>query len=510
MRRRSTCPVARRKRHSPRSTRRCRTTRTSWSAASRSGPGREPRRRRARRPLRGPRPVLLPAPPARLAGARRRPDRALAADPLPGPAALGRVRPVRADRPPAGRRAPTARRRARHISEAGAHAQAGPRRRARSRGGLPARRARLRITAQIFTASTCRARQMSLSFGPLNSTRSCAPNAAQPVPPGNQGRLRRPLPARRSTTGALTAPEEGRSRIATPKPSRCRGQRRRPGGNPVHVVPGAPSTKAHAPEIDRFLYALSQVESGGKYTARNRKSGAYGRYQIMPMNWKPWAKKYIGTSRAKQTPRNQEFVARGKMHALYHWLGSWRRVAYWWLTGKSNTSGWSAFAKHYVNNVMAIYKRTRHREEPAGDIHRYSEKSSAIAYRGSWSRAEHRSYRGDRARQAKRKGQTATFRFTEPGRLERTEGPDARQGEGVHRWQYVKTGRPVRASLRRARPDLHEDLRPIRSARLTISVDGHEGPPGRLDRRVRRLGVTGPSSAPPSRRSRSGTGRPAR
>jgi hypothetical protein len=173
------------------------------------------------------------------------------------------------------------------------------------------------------------------------------------------------------------------------------------------------STRAHAPEIDRFLYALSQVESGGKYTARNRTSGAYGRYQIMPMNWKPWARKYVGTSRVKQTPRKQEYVARGKIHDLYHWLGSWRRVAYWWLTGKSNTAGWSKFAKRYVTNVMAIYKRTSiDRISSTRDARRYSEKSSLVGYTGSWSRARHPSYRGDAVRQAKGKGATATFRFT--------------------------------------------------------------------------------------------------
>ena len=172
-------------------------------------------------------------------------------------------------------------------------------------------------------------------------------------------------------------------------------------------------TNAHAPDIDRFLYALSQVESGGKYTARNKTSGAYGRYQIMPMNWKPWAKKYVGTSRVKQTPRKQEYVARGKVHGLYHWLGSWRRVAYWWLTGKSNTSGWSTFSKRYVKNVMAIYKRTKiDKLSSTHGVRRYSERSSLVAYAGSWSRARHRSYRGDAVRQSKREGATATFRFT--------------------------------------------------------------------------------------------------
>ena len=35
--------------------------------------------------------------------------------------------------------------------------------------------------------------------------------------------------------------------------------------------------QAHAKGIDRFLYALSRVESGGNYRARNPSSGAYGK-----------------------------------------------------------------------------------------------------------------------------------------------------------------------------------------------------------------------------------------
>lgn len=175
---------------------------------------------------------------------------------------------------------------------------------------------------------------------------------------------------------------------------------------------GPAVAKAHSPEIDRFLYALSQVESGGRYDARNKHSGAYGRYQIMPFNWKPWAKKYIGTSHAKQTARKQEYVARGKILDLYRWLGSWRRVAYWWLTGKSKTSNWSKPAKRYVNNVMAIYKRTHiEKDTSSHGVRRYTEKSSLIRYSGRWSKARHHSYQGGAVRQAKSKGSSATFRF---------------------------------------------------------------------------------------------------
>jgi hypothetical protein len=53
------------------------------------------------------------------------------------------------------------------------------------------------------------------------------------------------------------------------------------------------------------------------------------------------------------TPENQETVARAKMLDLYAWLGSWEKVAHWWLTG-SNTepNQWSASSTSYVNKVM--------------------------------------------------------------------------------------------------------------------------------------------------------------
>ena len=58
----------------------------------------------------------------------------------------------------------------------------------------------------------------------------------------------------------------------------------------------------------------------------------------MPSNWPSWAQRYLGNANAKQTPANQEKVAAGKFRSLYRGLDSWRRVAYWWLTGSSRTS----------------------------------------------------------------------------------------------------------------------------------------------------------------------------
>jgi hypothetical protein len=108
-----------------------------------------------------------------------------------------------------------------------------------------------------------------------------------------------------------------------------------------------------------FMWALGRRESGGNYRARNRYSGAYGKYQIMPSNWPSWAGQFLGNRRARQTPVNQERVARGKVRNLYRWLGSWRRVAYWWLTGSNQRyeSRWSPTARRYVNDIMRLQVR---------------------------------------------------------------------------------------------------------------------------------------------------------
>jgi hypothetical protein len=114
------------------------------------------------------------------------------------------------------------------------------------------------------------------------------------------------------------------------------------------------STSSKATSVDAFMRSIAVSESGGNYSATNKSSGAYGKYQIMPANWPSWAAKYLGDGSAPTTPENQEKVARGKMLDLYKWLGSWDRVAHWWLTGSSdpNKANWSASSTRYVNAVM--------------------------------------------------------------------------------------------------------------------------------------------------------------
>jgi hypothetical protein len=133
----------------------------------------------------------------------------------------------------------------------------------------------------------------------------------------------------------------------------------------VGIVPPAPTLAADPPGLARFKIAISRVESGGSYTARNWRTGAYGKYQIIPSSWRAWARLYLGRANAKMTPANQEIVATAKFRAMYRWLhGSWRRVAYAWLTGSSRTYGWSSFARRYVNKVMAYYAVARDPRPP--------------------------------------------------------------------------------------------------------------------------------------------------
>jgi hypothetical protein len=177
----------------------------------------------------------------------------------------------------------------------------------------------------------------------------------------------------------------------------------------ILVLP--PAAMAHAPGIDRFMAATAKVESGGRYDAVNPDSGAYGKYQIMPSNWPAWAEKYLGDRNAPPTPRNQEIVARGKMHDLYHWLGTWRQVSYWWLTGDDGrkVASWSRAATTYVNKVMSYYHAGA--TAPTTDRRVVSDASRNVRYTGTWSTAGHSGYLDGKVHYSIRKGATASLTF---------------------------------------------------------------------------------------------------
>jgi hypothetical protein len=179
----------------------------------------------------------------------------------------------------------------------------------------------------------------------------------------------------------------------------------------VGLLGAAPTLAADPPGLDQFMTATARVESGGNHKAVNRTSGAYGRYQIMPVNWRAWARRYLGNANAAPTLANQEKVAKAKMGSLYRWLGSWRRVSYWWLTGSSGMTAWSKRATSYVTRVMAYFGGPEPTEETT-TLSRYSERSSTIDYSGTWRAARSGGYSGGAVRYATGGGATATITFT--------------------------------------------------------------------------------------------------
>jgi hypothetical protein len=237
------------------------------------------------------------------------------------------------------------------------------------------------------------------------------------------------------------------------------------------------------PGLKAFMYAVGKVESGGRYTARNSSSGAYGKYQIMPSNWPSWADRYLGNARAKQTAANQEKVAAGKFTSLYKSLGSWKRVAYWWLTGSKRTSSWSSYAKRYVNKVMRLYKAAggvngASVAEKSVKWKRVGESSELVAYSGSWKSAKHAAYAGDKVRYSTKAGATATITFTGSGiAWIGPVGPTRGKAKVYLDGTYVKTV-DLRRGEFRARANVFETgWKTSGQHRLTIEVVGTRGRP---------------------------------
>jgi len=198
--------------------------------------------------------------------------------------------------------------------------------------------------------------------------------------------------------------------------------------------------------IRAFMHALAVIESGGRYSVANGRTGAIGRYQILPSNWPAWADRYAGSADMRPTAGAQEVVARGRLTDLYRAYRRWDLVAYWWLTGRDGrtTRPWSSVATRYVANVVAVYRRTTallaRRGTPVGDG------SDRIRFSRGWSVARHGGYGGGSVRYATRGGATARITFT--GRAISWVGP---MGPTRGRAWVLLDGRPLRQVTMHAR-----------------------------------------------------------
>ena len=88
-----------------------------------------------------------------------------------------------------------------------------------------------------------------------------------------------------------------------------------------------------------FFAAVAGQESGGNYNAQNGRTGAFGKYQIMPENWPSWAQEAGLSADAPQTPENQEIVAKYKLGQYYDELGAEGALVAWY-AGYRNGERW--------------------------------------------------------------------------------------------------------------------------------------------------------------------------
>lgn len=121
---------------------------------------------------------------------------------------------------------------------------------------------------------------------------------------------------------------------------------------------GSTATATGTGDIDKFLKAIGNQESGGNYDVTNSDSGAHGKYQIMPANWSGWAREAGLAPDAQQTPDNQEKVARFKVQQYYNQFKDWHKVAKAWYGGPGavdqnvNAGGGYPSTDRYADQVV--------------------------------------------------------------------------------------------------------------------------------------------------------------
>lgn len=98
--------------------------------------------------------------------------------------------------------------------------------------------------------------------------------------------------------------------------------------HPTTINTGASGRSSNS-AFDSFVNRISQQESGGNYGAVNRRSGAMGRYQIMPSNirgtGRGWDYEVLGrditTQQFMNSPQLQDQIARAKLQQYYDKYG---------------------------------------------------------------------------------------------------------------------------------------------------------------------------------------------
>lgn len=94
-----------------------------------------------------------------------------------------------------------------------------------------------------------------------------------------------------------------------------------------------------------FFAAVAGQESGGNYNAQNGRTGAFGKYQIMPGNWESWKNEAAAAgndvaSGDMNGPAAQEAVAKFKLGQYYDAYGPEGALVAWY-AGEQNGKRWA-------------------------------------------------------------------------------------------------------------------------------------------------------------------------
>lgn len=118
-------------------------------------------------------------------------------------------------------------------------------------------------------------------------------------------------------------------------------------------------------DLARLIAAISRVESGGNYKARNRATGAMGKYQILPGNIAGkggWDREALGrdisVSQFMNNPDLQDRIARYMINKYMRAYGP-QGAAFAWYSGpgaaRRRMRRGQGFNSGYVSKVMRYY-----------------------------------------------------------------------------------------------------------------------------------------------------------
>lgn len=127
-----------------------------------------------------------------------------------------------------------------------------------------------------------------------------------------------------------------------------------------------PSVAGGGKSFENFVNAITGQESGGNYNARNRSSGAMGRYQIMPSNirgtGKGWDYEALGRdiseSQFMGNPKLQDAIARYKLQQYYNKYGPRGAAIAWYagpgMVGRAGNKSQGAYPtiNQYANAIL--------------------------------------------------------------------------------------------------------------------------------------------------------------